>query len=139
MPEAGCRTSTRKRVRNGSEQARMPASNNVGDRLTFARLPSRILAAFLDLVTCYVLVCHALMLTVVWDLDARTWVLQAVLIAVPWLYFAGFEASTQMATPGKKYYRIIVTDASGRASALRLPACASSARWPCWVRSGWVC
>ena len=34
-------------------------------------------------------------------------------IIVPWLYFAGFECSRGMATPGKTLLRIVVTDKEG--------------------------
>lgn len=34
-------------------------------------------------------------------------------IVVPWLYFAGFECSRGMATPGKTLLRIVVTDKEG--------------------------
>jgi uncharacterized RDD family membrane protein YckC len=36
-----------------------------------------------------------------------------VLIAIPWLYFAGFESSRSQATPGKLLMRIVVTDMTG--------------------------
>jgi len=37
----------------------------------------------------------------------------ALFIVVPWLYFAGFECSRGMATPGKTLLRIVVTDKEG--------------------------
>lgn len=35
------------------------------------------------------------------------------LVAIPWLYFAGFESSRSQATPGKLLMRIVVTDMTG--------------------------
>jgi uncharacterized RDD family membrane protein YckC len=39
--------------------------------------------------------------------------LGVLIIIIPWLYFAGFECSRGMATPGKTVMRIIVTDWDG--------------------------
>ena len=37
-----------------------------------------------------------------------------VLLVLMWIYYAGFEASSWQATPGKKLLRMYVTDLSGR-------------------------
>lgn len=39
--------------------------------------------------------------------------LGVLVIFIPWLYFAGFECSRGMATPGKTIMRIVVTDKEG--------------------------
>lgn len=90
----------------------MPDAQDVNHGLPFAKLSSRILAAFLDLVACYLLTVVIMVPAV--GLGGGSWIIPALFIVVPWLYFAGFEASPARATPGKKYYRIVVTDAEGR-------------------------
>ncbi len=40
-------------------------------------------------------------------------IINVVSIAIAWLYFAGFEASSKQATPGKMVLGIIVTDVNG--------------------------
>jgi len=39
--------------------------------------------------------------------------LGSLFVIIPWLYFAGFESSRSMATPGKTMMRIVVTDKEG--------------------------
>jgi len=83
--------------------------------LPYASVSSRIWATILDLIACYLLCIIALlaMVAIPSDLDYFGAVFTIVFVGIPWLYFAGFEASAARATPGKRLARIVVTDAQG--------------------------
>ncbi len=83
--------------------------------LPYAGVLSRIWAAILDFIICYVLTTIVLVaLVAIRSVEEYFGTIASILsVAIPWLYSAGSEASAARTTPGKRQARIIVTDAQG--------------------------
>jgi uncharacterized RDD family membrane protein YckC len=96
-------------------EPRSPASEEGPSSLPYASVAARASAAILDLVAVYLLFVIALVAAagLVPFGASFEWLLPALAVAIPWLYFAGFESSAAKATPGKRQLSIIVTDAKG--------------------------
>lgn len=77
-----------------TEQAAQPSAQNPSP-LPYAGVFSRIWAAILDLIACYLLCTMALlaMVAIPSDIDYLGVASAIAFVGIPWLYFAGFEAS----------------------------------------------
>lgn len=89
--------------------------NNDIPSLPYAGMAPRVWAAILDFIACYLMVIVALFAMMALGLTDNDFsaVGLPVIVAMLWLYSAGFESSAAQATPGKKQARIVVTDAQG--------------------------
>ena len=78
-------------------------------------MSSRVWAAVLDFIACYLLFTVAAFVLVVAGVSNPYFEITGpiLLVAIPWLYFAGFESSAARATPGKREAQLVVTDAQG--------------------------